>query len=146
LDPKVNKKYSQNIRYDVAGFFIPCLEIDMQYHHNFHTITNISGHYLMELSQSNHTSHLLPLTHMSRRLKSVETTLRVTCEWPHVMNISKEINHGNQNVFWVLRWVGGYLYFIPSQRRGIKFTNIRQPMLKLKTHSGFHELFRFWYV
>ena len=25
----------------------------------------------------------------------------------------------------------------------IKFTNIRQPMLKLKTHSGFHELFRF---
>jgi hypothetical protein len=30
--------------------------------------------------------------------------------------------------------------------RGIKFTNIRQPMLKLKTHSGFHDLFRFWYV
>jgi hypothetical protein len=29
---------------------------------------------------------------------------------------------------------------------GIKFTNIRQSMLKLKTHSGFHELFRFWYV
>jgi hypothetical protein len=28
----------------------------------------------------------------------------------------------------------------------IKFTNIRQPMLNLKTHSGFHELFRFWYV
>ena len=25
----------------------------------------------------------------------------------------------------------------------IKFTNIRQPMLKLKTHSGFHDLFRF---
>jgi hypothetical protein len=25
----------------------------------------------------------------------------------------------------------------------IKFTNIRQPMLKLITHSGFHELFRF---
>jgi FMN phosphatase YigB (HAD superfamily) len=23
------------------------------------------------------------------------------------------------------------------------FTNIRQPMLKLKTHSGFHDLFRF---
>jgi hypothetical protein len=23
----------------------------------------------------------------------------------------------------------------------IKFTNIRQPMLKLKTHSGFHDLF-----
>jgi hypothetical protein len=77
LDPKVNKKNSQNIRYDVAGFFIPCLEIDMQYHHNFHTITNICGHYLMELSQSDHTSQL---TNMSRRLKSVETTLRVTCE------------------------------------------------------------------
>ena len=29
---------------------------------------------------------------------------------------------------------------------GIKFTNIRQPMLKLKTHSGIHEFFRFWYV
>ena len=25
----------------------------------------------------------------------------------------------------------------------IKFTNIRQPMLKLKAHSGFHDLFRF---
>jgi hypothetical protein len=25
----------------------------------------------------------------------------------------------------------------------IQFTNIGQPMLKLKTHSGFHELFRF---
>ena len=28
----------------------------------------------------------------------------------------------------------------------IKFTNIRQPMLKLKTHSGFHDLFWFWYL
>jgi hypothetical protein len=28
----------------------------------------------------------------------------------------------------------------------LKFTNIWQPMLKLKTHSGFHDLFRFWYV
>jgi hypothetical protein len=26
------------------------------------------------------------------------------------------------------------MYFIPSQKRGIKFTNIRQSMLKLKTH------------
>jgi hypothetical protein len=25
----------------------------------------------------------------------------------------------------------------------IKFTYIRQPMLKLKTHFGFHDLFRF---
>ena len=33
-------------------------------------------------------------------------------------------------------------YFIPSQRRGIKFTNIRQIMLKLKTHFGFHDLFQ----
>jgi len=32
------------------------------------------------------------------------------------------------------------------QKRGIKFTNIRQFMLKLKPHSGFHDLFRFWYV
>ena len=30
--------------------------------------------------------------------------------------------------------------------RGIKFTNIRQPMLKLKTHPGFHDVFRFRYV
>jgi hypothetical protein len=28
----------------------------------------------------------------------------------------------------------------------IQFTYIRQPMLKLKAHSGFNELFRFWYV
>ena len=26
------------------------------------------------------------------------------------------------------------------------FLNICQPMLKLKTRSGFHDLFRFWYV
>jgi hypothetical protein len=41
------------------------------------------------------------------------------------------------------------LVFYPepeSRSRGIKFTNIRQPMLKLNTHSGFHELFRFGYV
>jgi hypothetical protein len=25
----------------------------------------------------------------------------------------------------------------------IEYTNIRQPMLKFKTHSGFHDLFRF---
>ena len=36
---------------------------------------------------------------------------------------------------------GIVLSFIPSQRRGIQFTYIHQPMLKLKTHSGFHELF-----
>jgi hypothetical protein len=47
-------------------------------------------------------------------------------------HIRIEINHGSQNVFWVLTWVG---------QRGIKFTNIRKPMLKLKTHSGFHDLF-----
>ena len=34
--------------------------------------------------------------------------------------------------FLVLTWVGGYQYFIPNWRRGIKFTNIRQSMLKLK--------------
>jgi hypothetical protein len=43
---------------------------------------------------------------------------------------------GSQNVLWVLTWVGGYKYFIPSKRREIKFNNIREPMLKLKTHSG----------
>ena len=30
-----------------------------------------------------------------------------------------------------------------SQKQGIKFTNIHQSMLKLQTHSGFHDLFRF---
>jgi hypothetical protein len=47
---------------------------------------------------------------------------------------------------WVLTWVGGYQYCIPSWRRRIQFTNIRQPILKLKTHSGFYDLSRFWYV
>jgi hypothetical protein len=27
-------------------------------------------------------------------------------------------NHGSQNVLGVLTWVGGYYYFIPSQRHG----------------------------
>jgi hypothetical protein len=30
-----------------------------------------------------------------------------------------------------------------AHARGIKFTNIRQSMLKLETHSGIHDLFRF---
>ena len=34
-------------------------------------------------------------------------------------------------------------YTNPCQKRGIKFTNIRQSMLKLKTQFGFHDLFRF---
>ena len=48
-------------------------------------------------------------------------------------HIRIKIIHGSQNVLRVLTWVGGW--------RGIKFPNIRQPMLKLKTHSGFHDLF-----
>ena len=35
------------------------------------------------------------------------------------------------------------LVFYPEPLRGIKFTDIPQSMLKLKTHSGFHDLFRF---
>jgi hypothetical protein len=31
----------------------------------------------------------------------------------------------------------------PVYSKGIKFTNIRQSMLNLKAHSGFHDLFRF---
>jgi hypothetical protein len=38
-------------------------------------------------------------------------------------------------------WWGLVFYLEPETRD--KFTNIRQPMLKLKTHSGFHNLFRF---
>ena len=48
-------------------------------------------------------------------------------------HIRIKINHGSQNVFWVLTWVGRYQLLIN--------TNICQPMLKLKTHSGFHDLF-----
>ena len=35
------------------------------------------------------------------------------------------------------------LVFYPEPGVRDKFTNIRQSMLKLKTHSGFHDLFRF---
>ena len=35
------------------------------------------------------------------------------------------------------------LVFYPESEARDKFTNIRQSMLKLKTHSGFHDLFRF---
>jgi hypothetical protein len=35
------------------------------------------------------------------------------------------------------------LVFYPEILRGIKFTDILQPKLKLKTHSGFHDAFRF---
>jgi hypothetical protein len=35
------------------------------------------------------------------------------------------------------------LVFYPDPGASDKITNIRQSMLKLKTHSGFHDLFRF---
>ena len=44
-------------------------------------------------------------------------------------HIRIEIIPGSQNVLWALTWVDGWN------------TNICQPMLKLKTHSGFHDLF-----
>jgi hypothetical protein len=50
-------------------------------------------------------------------------------------HIRIEINHGSQNVF--LSFNMG----LAEIGRGIKFTNICQPMLKLKTHSGFDNLF-----
>ena len=43
----------------------------------------------------------------------------------------------NFNMDW---WI--LVFYLEPEVR-IKFTNICQPMLKLKTHSGFHELFRF---
>jgi hypothetical protein len=47
-----------------------------------------------------------------------------------VRHIGIEIIHGSQNVLKGLTWVGRIL---------VNF--ICQPMLKLKTHSGFHDLF-----
>jgi hypothetical protein len=35
------------------------------------------------------------------------------------------------------------LVFYPELEARDKFTNIHPPMLKLKTHSDFHDLFRF---
>jgi hypothetical protein len=35
------------------------------------------------------------------------------------------------------------LLFYPEPEAMIKFNNIRQSMLKLKTHYGFHDLVRF---
>ena len=36
-------------------------------------------------------------------------------------HIRIEINHGSQNVFWVLTWIGGYVNFIPRFWLGIKY-------------------------
>jgi hypothetical protein len=51
------------------------------------------------------------------------------------------------NKSWKPECVGSFnmdwriLVFYPEPEA--RFTNIRQSMLKLKTHSGFHDLFRF---
>jgi hypothetical protein len=56
-------------------------------------------------------------------------------------HIRIEIIHGNQNVWCVWTWIGRILVnYIPRYSSEWN-TNIRQPMLKLKTHSGFHHLF-----
>ena len=52
-----------------------------------------------------------------------------------VRHIGIEIIHGSQNVLKGLTWVGRIL---------VNF--ICQPMLKLKTHSGFHDLFLKFYT
>jgi hypothetical protein len=58
-----------------------------------------------------------------------------------VTHIRIEIIHGSQNVFWGYTWVGGYWYFIPSVSEGYNLLISCKPMLKLKTHSDFHDLF-----
>ena len=58
-------------------------------------------------------------------------------------HIRIKIIHGSQNVFWVLTWVG--------RVNLSKILIYRQPMLKHKTHSRFHDLFlnyhfiKFWF-
>jgi hypothetical protein len=47
------------------------------------------------------------------------------------------VNHANRKRSWVGRIL---VNFILATARD-KDTDIRQPMLKLKTHSGFHDLF-----
>jgi hypothetical protein len=48
-----------------------------------------------------------------------------------------------RNKSWKPEYGWRILVFYPEPEARIKFTNIRQPMLKLKTHSDFHDLFRF---
>jgi hypothetical protein len=38
-------------------------------------------------------------------------------------------------------WIGGYYYILTLASGSGKNTNIRQSMLTLTTHSGFHDLF-----
>ena len=58
-----------------------------------------------------------------------------------VKHIRIEIIHGSQNVCWVWTWVGRILVnCIPCYSSGLN-TNFRQPMLKLKIHSVFHDFF-----
>jgi hypothetical protein len=47
----------------------------------------------------------------------------------------------NRNNSWKPECVSSFNMGWWILRRRIKFTNIHQPMLKLKTHSGFHDLF-----
>jgi hypothetical protein len=56
-------------------------------------------------------------------------------------HIRIEINYGSQNVFWVLTWIGRYNLILSLASGSGWNTNIRQPMLKLKTYYGFHDLF-----
>jgi hypothetical protein len=56
-------------------------------------------------------------------------------------HIRIEIIHGSQHVCCVWTWVGRILVnVIPRYSSGLNI-NIRQPMLKLKAHFDFHDLF-----
>ena len=57
-------------------------------------------------------------------------------------HIRIQINHRSQNVFWVLTWVSRDISkFYPSPLALDKILISCQSMLKLPTHSGFHDLF-----
>jgi hypothetical protein len=72
--------------------------------------------------------------------------LRTMLHTIYAAKFEQTIIHQHVHLRWESQWIfvniiRQPMFFISSQRRGIKFTNIHQPMLKLQAHSGFHDLF-----
>ena len=85
-----------------------------------------------ELSSARNWQHMLCVTLSANVNISNRLPINLYYRICTVRHIRIEIIQESQNVFWVLTWVGRIL---------VNLLLSTKPMLKLKTHSGFHDLF-----
>ena len=98
--------------------------------------------YVAELSSARISQHKLCATLSANVNINYRLLMKVYYLICTVRHIRIEIIHGSQNMSWVWTLVGRLFVHFPFRYSSGLNTNIRQPMLKLKTHFAFHDLFK----